>query len=129
MDKDSTPETPADCDPVFSVAGVMPGASDAAWKTAYPNPDAQLPHDSRPTGHGPSFSIAGVSPGGSEVAWRTAMPDPTRDTLDPYGHVITKTEAIARAEFAREHQPKALKATRKASTKTTKTAKDAKDAA
>ena len=118
MDKSPTPETPADCDPVFSVAGVMPGANDAAWKTAYPNPDAQLPHERRATSHGPSFSLAGVSPGESEVAWRTAMPDPTRDTLDPYGHVITEAEAVARAEFAREHQPDALK-----------TGEDAKDAA
>jgi hypothetical protein len=122
MDKDPTPETPADCDPVFSVAGVMPGANEAAWKTAYPNPDAELPHDHRPTGHGPSFSIAGVSPGGSEVAWRTAMPDPTRDTIDAYGHVITKSEAAARAEFARAHQPEALKPAKETSTKTARDA-------
>lgn len=100
MDQRPTPETPANCDPVFSVAGVMPGANDAAWKTAYPNPDAD-PGDGRATGHGPSFSLAGVMPGEAEVPWRTAMPDPTRDTLDPYGHVITKAEAAERAELAR----------------------------
>jgi hypothetical protein len=99
MDKTPTPKTPANCSPVFSIAGVMPSASEAAWKTAYPNPDAFVAAP-RPAGHGPTFTIAGVVPGTPQVAWRTAMPDPTRDVLDAYGHVITKVEAAARAELA-----------------------------
>ena len=99
MDKTFAPETPANCSPAFSIAGVMPAASQMTWKTAYPNPDATISAP-RPAGHGPVFSIAGVIPGTPEVAWRTAMPDPTRDCLDGNGHVITKIEAAARAELA-----------------------------
>lgn len=100
MDTSPTPEIAANCSPVFSIAGVMPGASEASWKTAYPNPDAAIAAP-RPAGHGASFSVAGVMPGSPEVAWRTAMPDPTRDVLDAYGHVITKVEAEARAALPR----------------------------
>ncbi len=39
-------------------------------------------------------------PGTAQTTWHTAMPDPTRDTLDAFGHVITKVEAAARAELA-----------------------------
>ena len=99
MNQTPAPVIEARCSPVFSIAGVMPGASEAAWKTAYPNPDAQIAAP-RPAGHGPTFTIAGVVPGTPQVAWRTAMPDPTRDTLDAYGHIITKVEAAARAELA-----------------------------
>ena len=102
MDKREVLQVPASCNPVFSVAGVMPGASEAAWKTAYPNPDA-LVGPARPVGHGPTFTIAGVMPGEANTGWRTAMPDPTRDVLDTYGHVITKAEAKARAELS--HRP------------------------
>ena len=98
MDKSPTPETPAKSSPVFSVAGAMPGANEAAWTTAYPNPDAAH-SDGRPAGHGPSFSMAGAMPGEAEAVWRTAMPDPTRDTIDANGHIITKVEAAARAEL------------------------------
>jgi hypothetical protein len=91
----------ADCSPVFSIAGVMPGNSNAAWKTAYPNPDAGTSAPRR--SHGPTFSIAGAMPAGAQTPWRTAMPDPTRDVLDGYGHVITKVEAAARAELAATH--------------------------
>lgn len=90
--------------PVFSIAGAMPGGPEAGWKTACPNPDA-LVAAPRPTGHGPTFTIAGVLPGQAQVAWRTAMPDPTRDVLDAYGHVITRVEAEARAEL---HNPGVL---------------------
>ena len=55
MDKREVPQVPADCNPVFSVAGVMPGGSEAAWKTAYPNPDA-LVAAARSVGHGPTRS-------------------------------------------------------------------------
>ena len=99
MNQTPVPVTPANCSPVFSIAGVMPGASEAAWKTAYPNPDARFAAP-RPAGHGPTFTIAGVVAGTPQVAWRTAMPDPVRDTLDAFGHVITKVEAAARAELA-----------------------------
>ena len=92
MDKTPTPETMASCNPVFSMAGAMPGANEAVWKTAYPNPDA-VHTQPRPAGHGPSFSIAGVMPGRPEVVWRTAMPDPTRDTLDTYGGTSTRKAA------------------------------------
>ena len=99
MNQNATPNTPADCSPVFSIAGVMPGASNAAWKTAYPNPDAGNAAPRR--SHGPTFSVAGAMPAGAQAPWRTAMPDPTRDVLDSYGHVITKIEAAARsAELA-----------------------------
>ena len=84
---------------MFSIAGVMPGASEAPWKTAYPNPDAEIAAP-RPAGHGPTFTVAGVIAGTPQTEWRTAMPDPTRDTLDAYGHIITKVEAAARAELA-----------------------------
>ncbi len=89
----------APMNPVFSIAGAMPGANEAPWKTAYPNPDAGHTNH-RPAGHGPCFSIAGVVPGTAQTTWRTAMPDPTRDVIDSYGHVITKIEAAARAELA-----------------------------
>ena len=85
--------------PVFSIAGAMPSTSNAPWKTAYPNPDADIT-EHRSSSHGPCFSIAGVHPSRPEVAWRTSNPDPTRDCLDAYGHVITKVEAAARAELA-----------------------------
>jgi hypothetical protein len=95
--------------PVFSIAGVCPGGSNAPWKTAYPNPDASVTR-ARSSSHGPCFSIAGVVPGRPETAWRTANPDPTRDVLDAFGHVITKLEAelraAARAELA--HRPGVL---------------------
>ena len=95
MNRNFAPETTANCSPAFSMAGVMPAASEMAWKTAYPNPD-RLTAAPRPAGHGPTFSIAGVIPGAAETGWRTAMPDPTRDVLDAYGHVISKVEAAAR---------------------------------
>jgi hypothetical protein len=99
MNQIPLPHAAANCSPVFSIAGVMPGASEAAWKTSYPNPDA-LVAAPRPAGHGPTFTLAGVMPGTPQADWRTAMPDPTRDTLDAYGHVVTKLEAAARAEIA-----------------------------
>jgi hypothetical protein len=99
MKRTDSPDTTKPGKPVFSIAGVMPGRSEAAWKTAYPNPDAGVA-EIRPAGHGPSFSIAGVTAGTPETAWRTAMPDPTRDVLDAYGHIITRAEAEARAELA-----------------------------
>ena len=108
MNKNPVPETAANCNPVFSIAGATPGASEAAWKTAYPNPDALI-SGPRPTGHGPTFTIAGVMPGTPEVPWRTAMPDPSRDVLDAYGHVITKAEAKVRAELARPRPVLALR--------------------
>ena len=98
MSETQVPENQPE-NPVFSISGVMPGANEAAWKTAYPNPDAEL-HPRHAAGHGPSFSMAGVTTGESDSHWHTAMPDPTRDTLDAYGHVITKVEAAARAELA-----------------------------
>ena len=98
MNQTPAPVIAANCNPVFSIAGVMPGASEAAWKTAYPNPDAGSAAP-RPAGHGPTFTIAGVVPGTPQTTWRTAMPDPTRDVLDSYGHVITRVEAAARAEL------------------------------
>ena len=100
MDKSEAPHIAANCRPVFSVAGVMPGASEAAWKTAYPNPDALIAPP-RPAGRGPTFTIAGVMPGTAQTSWPTAMPDPTRDTLDAFGHVITKIEAARRAQLPR----------------------------
>jgi hypothetical protein len=99
MNRTPAPVIAANCSPVFSIAGVMPGASDAAWMTSYPNPDAHLAPP-RPAGHGPTFTLAGVMPGTPQTAWPTAMPDPTRDTLDAHGYVITKVEAAARAELA-----------------------------
>ncbi len=99
MNQSPLPKNDADCSPVFSIAGVMPGSSNAAWKTAYPNPDAGYSAPQRRS-HGPTFSVAGAMPGGTQTPWRTAMPDPTRDVLDGYGHVITKVEAAARAELA-----------------------------
>lgn len=100
MDRKPAPETPANMNPVFSIAGATPGGSEATWKTAYPNPDAILHPEGRRPGHGPTFTIAGVVPGAAQTNWHTAMPDPTRDTLDAFGHVITKVEAAARAELA-----------------------------
>ena len=100
MDQIATSPLAGGCSPVFSLAGVMPGSSEMAWKTSYPNPDALIA-PARAAGHGPSFSVAGVMPGVAETAWRTAMPDPSRDTLDVHGHVITKVEAGARAQLTR----------------------------
>jgi hypothetical protein len=99
MDHRRTTPIAADCSPVFSIAGVMPGGAEMAWQTAYPNPDASL-SSSRHGCHGPSLSIAGVMPGGSQMAWRTAMPDPTRDMLDADGYVVTIAEGAARAALA-----------------------------
>lgn len=92
--------------PAFSIAGAAPGASNAPWKTAYPNPDAGVTK-AHSSSHGPCFSIAGVIPGRPETAWRTANPDPTRDVLDSFGHVITKLEAELRAAARTElgHRP------------------------
>ena len=112
MDKTLAPKTPADCSPVFSIAGATPAASTMAWKTAYPNPDL-LVAASRPAGHGPTFTIAGVVQGTSDNGWRTSMPDPTRDTLDASGHVISRVEAAARAEIAAERKVLMLSASHK----------------
>ena len=100
MDKNPAPKIEANCNPVFSIAGVIPGGSEAPWKTAYPNPDAYTRTNGHRVTHGPTFTIAGVMPGTAQTEWHTAMPDPTRDTLDAYGHVITTVEAAARAEIA-----------------------------
>jgi hypothetical protein len=99
MDKTWNPEDEPHANPVFSIAGAAPGANEAAWKTAYPNPDSLI-SEPRPAGHGPTFTEAGVVAGASDAGWRTSMPDPSRDTLDAYGHVITKVEAARRAEVA-----------------------------
>ncbi len=99
MDKVLAPDTPANCSPVFSIAGAMPAASQMTWKTSYPNPDALISAP-RPSGHGPTFTIAGVVQGTPDNGWRTAMPDPTRDCLDANGHVISKIEAASRVELA-----------------------------
>lgn len=107
MDKNPNTEIPAKCSPAFSIAGVMPAASEMAWKTSYPNPDADHAAP-RPAGHGPTFSVAGVIPGAADAGWRTACPDPTRDVLDAYGHVISKVEAQARAELQRGRKVRAL---------------------
>jgi hypothetical protein len=102
MNKNPTPETPADCGPVFSIAGVMPAGSNMPWQTAYPNPDAEFgtPHRGA---SGPTFTLAGVVQAAASAPWRTAMPDPTRDTIDANGYLVTKIEAAARAELA--HRP------------------------
>ncbi len=92
-------QTETHANPVFSIAGATPGANEAAWKTAYPNPDSLIA-EPRPAGHGPTFTDAGVVAGASDTGWRTSMPDPSRDTLDAFGHVITKVEAARRAEVA-----------------------------
>jgi hypothetical protein len=99
MDKVLAPDTPANCSPVFSIAGAMPAASQMTWKTSYPNPDALISAP-RPAGHGPTFTVAGVIQGTPDNGWRTAMPDPTRDCLDANGHVISKIEAASRVELA-----------------------------
>ena len=99
MDPILAPDTPANCNPAFSIAGAMPAASQMTWKTSFPNPDGLIA-EPRPAGHGPVFTTAGVIPGTPETTWRTAMPDPTRDCLDANGHVVTKVEAAARAELA-----------------------------
>lgn len=104
VNKNPVLDTPATCSPVFSIAGATPGASQATWKTAYPNPDAFVSAP-RPAGHGPTFTIAGVVQGTADNGWRTAMPDPTRDCLDVNGHVITKVEAAARAVLATRRVP------------------------
>lgn len=103
MDKTLAPRIPANCSPVFSIAGVMPAASEMTWKTAYPNPD-NLIAPTRPAGHGVSLSIAGATAGTADNGWRTAMPDPSRDVLDAYGHVISKVEAKARAAALRSRR-------------------------
>lgn len=108
MNQTQTPRTEANCSPVFSMSGVMPGASEMAWKTAYPNPDAGF-DELRPSGHGPSFSMAGVMPGSSQTAWHTAMPDPTRDMLDGNGYVIAIAEFEARAAIAARPRTKAMR--------------------
>jgi hypothetical protein len=99
MNPNPLPETEANCNPVFSTGGATPGGSQAPWKTAYPNPDAAIA-EPRPPGHGPTFTEAGVVAGSPDTGWRTAMPDPSRDTLDEFGHVISKVEAANRAEIA-----------------------------
>jgi len=99
MDENRTPEHESPANPVFSIAGATPGANEAAWKTAYPNPDSLI-SEPRPVGHGPTFTEAGAVAGTPDTGWRTSMPDPTRDTLDAYGHVISKVEAARRAEIA-----------------------------
>ena len=99
MNENLNQQTETHANPVFSIAGATPGANEAAWKTAYPNPDALIA-EIRPAGHGPTFTEAGVVAGTSDTGWRTSMPDPTRDTLDQFGHVITKVEAARRAEVA-----------------------------
>ena len=101
MRRTDSPERTTRSNPVFS--------SEAAWKTAYPNPDAEVAAI-RPAGHGPSFSVAGVAPGTAQSGWRTAMPDPTRDVLDHFGHIITKVEADARAELAPRRRVLTLRA-------------------
>jgi len=98
MNQNPLPQAEAQ-NPVFSIAGATPGANQAAWKTAYPNPD-NLVAEPRPVGHGPTLTLAGVVAGTPDTGWRTAMPDPTRDTLDEFGHVISKVEAAHRAELA-----------------------------
>jgi len=102
MNVHHTNQIAANCSPVFSMAGVMPAASEMAWKTAYPNPDASTP-TTRPAGHGVSLSIAGVMPGLPETAWRTANPDPSRDMLTASGHVISIAEGKVRAHLAPRH--------------------------
>ncbi len=106
MDKNQDQEPETHANPVFSIAGATPGANEAAWKTAYPNPDAGV-SEPRPAGHGPTFTEAGAVAGASDTGWRTSMPDPTRDTLDEFGHVISKVEAAHRAEVAAAN-PRAL---------------------
>jgi len=109
MNQTRTPQIAANCSPVFSCAGVMPAASEMAWKTAYPNPDGG--HGApRPAGHAVSFSIAGVMPGRSETAWRTAMPDPTRDAIDSHGHVTSIAAVAAHATIAPRSTLLALRA-------------------
>lgn len=98
------PRNPATCSPAFSIAGVMPAASQMTWKTSFPNPDS-LVAAPRPAGHGPTFSVAGVVQGTADNGWRTAMPDPTRDTLDANGHVISKVEAAAPGRARRSPGP------------------------
>jgi hypothetical protein len=106
MDNKQTQEPETHANPVFSIAGATPGGNEAAWKTAYPNPDSLI-SEARPAGHGPTFTEAGVVAGASDTGWRTSMPDPTRDTLDEFGHVISKVEAAHRAEIAAA-SPRAL---------------------
>lgn len=103
MDQRHPVPTEAACSPVFSLAGAMPGTSEMAWKTAYPNPDYNT---MRHAGEGPSFSIAGAMPGSAQTTWHTAMPDPTRDMLDAHGHVVSIAEGKARAELARPTPPR-----------------------
>lgn len=103
-------QTAANCSPVFSIAGVMPAASGmAGWKTAYPNPDAEI-CEPRPAGHGPSMSMAGVMPGCAETAWRTAMPNPIDDVLDAHGYAVTRIEAGIRADALHVRQARMLHA-------------------
>lgn len=104
MNERPTVKTGADCSPVFSIAGVMPGGATMTWTTAYPDPDARLGRPRR-RGHGPTFTLAGVVSGEALAPWRTAMPDPTRDALDAHGHLISRAEAAA-AQLA--HGPRRL---------------------
>lgn len=67
----------ANCSPVMSCSGVMPGASEMShWNTAYPNPDAALTADHpRHSAHGPVFTMGGVMPGGTSMPeWHTSYP-------------------------------------------------------
>lgn len=108
MNQQHSTQTPANCSPVLSIAGVMPGGSEmVGWKTAYPNPDAHI-SEPRPAGHGPSLSIAGVMPGCAETAWRTAMPNPINDVLDAQGYVVTRIEAGIRADALQVLQARML---------------------
>ena len=54
MNQNPLPQAEAQ-NPVFSIAGATPGANQAAWKTAYPNPD-NLVAEPRPVGHGPTLT-------------------------------------------------------------------------
>lgn len=79
--------------PVFSIAGAMPGGSETSWQTAYPNPDAHFGRrPATPSApRGPSFSIAGAMPGGSTILWDTAYP--TGESI--YVDALRRAEARA----------------------------------
>ncbi len=99
MDQTRSTQIPARCNPVFSIAGVMPTASEMAWKTAYPNPDAAIAAPRTPV-HAVSLSIAGAMSGRPDAGWHTAMPDPTRDMLDGFGHIVAIAGQDVPAELA-----------------------------
>lgn len=99
MNPNRSDQIPARCNPVFSIAGVMPTASEMAWKTAYPNPDAAIAAPRTPV-HAVSLSIAGAMSGRPDTGWHTAMPDPTRDMLDGFGHIVAIAGHSAPAELA-----------------------------